>query len=166
MAMEIDLLQSLAAKGYRSWKVPGPRDGEIASLMARIDSPTMLRDLLARVDLPVARILDAFATRMAALAVRRGDAVWIRHGLIAAQLAMSAEDAREVLPTYALLYRAAELIGIDAMAYFRELSYLTWGSELETPEEFALRRPEDKAIGAMGYAESTDDDGFVFRSCR
>src|SRR5262245_19710440 len=103
MATDIDLLQGLAAEGYRPWKVPGPRDGEIASQMIRINSAPLLREFLPKVDLSVARVLNPFATRMAAMAVRRNDAVWIRYGLIAAQLAMAAEDTREVLPTYSLL---------------------------------------------------------------
>jgi len=163
MTEEPDLLSRLAAEGYRSWRVPGQHDGEIASLLARVDSDSAFWNLTAHVDLGVARVLNSFSVRMATLAVRRNDVVWIKHGLIGAQLAMIAEEGREVLPTYSLLYRASELIGIDAQTLFREASYLIRESEHETPAEFALRRPEDRSVEAMGYVEGTDRDGFAFR---
>jgi hypothetical protein len=161
--MDFDLLRQLAADGYRSWKSPGPRDNEIASLMAAVDSERALEEHAGQVDLDVARVLNGFAERMAETAVRRRDVAWLNYGLAAVQLAAVGEDGRQVIPTYSLLYRAAELLGLDADALFRERSYLQPAPGRETLVEFALRRPHDKSIAVMGYIERNDRDGLVFR---
>ena len=155
-------LRRLSVASYGASR-PGSFDGEIASLIARVDSAYSFGRFAVQVDLTVARALNGFAVRMASLAVRKKDPAWIRYGLVAAQLAMVGDDPRDILPTYSVLYRAAEIVGVDAGELFSTRSYLSKSPDQETPAEFASRRPEDRSIKVMGYVESNDKKGFSFR---
>jgi hypothetical protein len=106
-------------------------------------------------------VLAVFAERAAALAVRRQDSLDLRAGLLAAVAAhATTDDPREVIPAFALLYRAAELTGQDPAAEFGTAARLT-GSPV--PLAFLDRDPRDRTIQAMGYEESEDEQGFRFR---
>lgn len=158
-----DLLARLVQGNYRPWKVPGPHDAAIAAELGRVNSVKSFETLATSIDLPVGRVLNSFAFRMATYALRRHDPAWIRYGLIAAQLAMVVDDERSVLPSYALLYRSAELIGAEATSVFREMSFMTEHPMRETPAQFAERTPGDKAIEAMGLMLVNEPGGPAFR---
>jgi hypothetical protein len=158
-----DLLARLSRENYQPWKVPGPHDAAIAAELAGVDSTGSFETLASSIDLAVGRVLNSFAFRMATFALRRQDPAWIRYGLIAAQLAMMVDDDRSVLPSFALLYRSAELIGVDATSVFREMSFLAEHPMRETPRQFADRAPADKAIEAMGLMLVNEPSGPAFR---
>jgi len=163
MTSAYDLLARLAREDYRPRKVPGPHDSAIAAELGRVDSAESFETLASSIDLAVGRILNAFAYRMATFALRRQGQAWIRYGLVAAQLAMMVDDDRGVLPSYALLYRSAELIGVEATILFTEMSFMTESPMRETPAQFANRAPEDRSIEAMGLILVNEPDGPAFR---
>jgi hypothetical protein len=76
---------------------------------------------------------------------------------------MTVGDDRGILPSYALLYRGAELIGADADALFRSASFLAEDPMWETPAQFAGRGPNDRSIEVFGMMLVTDRAGVTFR---
>jgi hypothetical protein len=76
-------------------------------------------------------MLNAFAERMASIAVRSSSTSDLRDGLVAVQLALVlTDDYRDVLPTVSLLHRASELIGTDPCR-----SFARWLVSLATHRE-------------------------------
>jgi len=144
------LLERLAADGYHPSDIPGPEDMSISEAMSRLGTSAAFGDLASRIDLKIGRILSPYAVRMAELALRDPGSAQITEGLAAAQLAMMVDDDRDVLPIYAMLYRSAEEIGLDATAVFRAGSVMPENLLAETPAEFASRTPEDRSVEGMG----------------
>lgn len=154
MTSDADELVRLSADPRKWGSSPAPQDLEIASILTRLHSAEDFWALGRQVDLGVARMLNSFAQRMAALAASTRDPVWVIHGVKAAQLAMFGEDDREVLRSYALLFRAAQLAGADARNLFTEHSFLL--GEAETPEQFGNRTADTQTIECMGFVEERD----------
>jgi len=104
---------------YGLEKFPSPRDDEIRAVIGRIQDSADYRSLRSAL-LPVAwEMFDAFALRMASLAVRDRDLGVIRDGLVALQLAFDlTDDFREVIAPLMLLHRAIEMIGGDPAREF------------------------------------------------
>jgi hypothetical protein len=150
MESEYDLLARLADDDYDppgGWAV---KNAEIAAVMARVDSAESFERLATLIDLEIAGALKGFAYSMATLALRSRDSAPVIQGLIAAQLVMMADDPRDALVTYSLLYRSAEEIGLDASEVFRSNSLMPSGEFQQTPAEFAKRDPAIRNISAMG----------------
>jgi hypothetical protein len=162
--MEVELLTSLASTGYSPWRIPGPRDNDIASLVAKVSSPREYEQLNSRLDLDTARILTAFAARAASWAVRVADQWPVKRGIVAALLATGVEDDREIIIVLSLLFRAAELIDADPVAIFDEAYQAVGKHAIDIARNFSHGDPSSRSISAMGYVESRDDDGFRFRS--
>ncbi len=162
--MASDLLRSLAAEKYVARTVPGAHDGEIAELVATVTSVQAFADVAAGLDLRSGRILNNFAKRAASLAVRQRSESWIRHGLMAAMLASTVEDYREIVRTISLLFRAAELIDSDPVALFEAAAELAEPDAAETVRLFAHADESTRSISVMGYSEGIDDTGFRFIS--
>ncbi|WP_206442974.1 hypothetical protein [Candidatus Protofrankia californiensis] len=73
-----------------------------------------------------------------------------------------ASDYRDVMPPISLLWRSAELIGLDAALEFQHASSrLPFTSDLLVG--YPRLRPESRRISAMYYIESDDQDGFIYR---
>jgi hypothetical protein len=158
------LLQALVEERYAPQAIPGPRDGDIASLVSAARSPEGFDALASSLDLAAARILNLFAKRAASQAVRTGDVSWVRFGLAAVLLSSTAEDYREIARTNSILYRAAELVGADPVDLFDSAAEIASSEAAETARLFARADESARSIGVMGYAEGTDDDGFRFMS--
>lgn len=158
------LMQALIEERYAPQAIPGPRDGEIASLMSAVRSREDFDQLASRLDLAAARILNLFAKRAASQAVRVGDVSWVRFGLVAVLLSSTVEDYREIARTNSILYRAAELVGSDPVNLFDSASEIASSEAAETARLFARADESARSISVMGYAEGADDDGFRFMS--
>src|SRR5262249_46769613 len=106
----VHVLDPASNKGYLNRPIPVARDTEIRDLLATA-SPQALATVL---DQSHASVLQAFAERMAALAVRRHDPDVLRDGIRAVAAAFEvADDEREVLLVLPLLWRSAELLELD-----------------------------------------------------
>jgi hypothetical protein len=153
---EVHVLDPASNEGYLSRPIPVARDTEIRDLLAAAPPQT----LAAVLDQSHAPVLLAYAERMAALAVRRHDPDVLRDGIraVAAAFTVTA-DEREVLLVLPLLWRSAELLGLDPAA---ELAGPASGAAPGPLAAFATRQPEDRTIEVMGYRESADDDGFRY----
>ncbi len=159
-----ELLRSLAAQRYAPQGIPGPRDDEISNLISTLVSRSDFDNLASGIDLTIGRILNMYAKRSASLAVRTGDASWIRLGLIAALLSSTVEDFREIARTNSLLFRAAELVDADPVQLFESAAAVASSAEAETARLFAHADQSARSISVMGYTEGSDSDGFRFIS--
>lgn len=151
-------------RGYGASPLPSERDGEIAALVAylveelRPDTPNLALEACH------APVLLAFAERMATLAIRRHSADHLRDGLRAVALAGSvASDPREVLLILPLLWRSAQILGLDPSAEFGAIGRSLAGPGGEQLIAFLSRSEEDRGIQAMGYSEAIEEDGFRYR---
>lgn len=144
-----DLLVRLAHEGYRPATIPGPDDAALSEALRSVASAEAFAELTPGVDLQVARVLTHFAFRAATLALREREPAHIVPGLIALQLALAAEDPRDVTLHYPAHYHAAETIGLDAGAVSREATVLERSEFHETPAEFADRTPRSRSLAAM-----------------
>ncbi|MEY9894787.1 hypothetical protein ABIA35_008091 [Catenulispora sp. MAP12-49] len=162
--MSEELLNSLAESGYSSWSIPGPRDGEIASIVEQISTAEDFQRVNSGLNRTSARVLSAFAARTASLSVRNASVGQLRQGIIAILVAAGVEDDRELLIPLSLLFRAAELIGVDALEVVGDLLDSVSSRGLALIREFASRNPSDRAISLMGYREGEDRTGFRFIS--
>lgn len=158
----MEVLSNLAETGYAPRRVPGERDQEIADLVSQVRTTEEFSSVATGLNLVTARILLAFAARTASYAVRIQDPAWIRYGLMAAQLALKQEDAREIIVIYSILYRGLELLDIDRIATFVEVAGWAPPDIRDFTIKFTQRDPQDKSIAAMGYVEGSGEDGFDF----
>lgn len=153
--LNLAILDPAQNEGYGNWPLPCVRDEEIGDLVRALLGPGAVQ--------PHARhapVLLAFAERMATLARRDASPEQLRLGLAAAGLAVATGDPREGLLVLPLLWRSADVLGLDPSAEFRAVAH-----ELDDGEhllDFVAREPEDQTIEAMGYVEVDDDLGFHY----
>ncbi|MEU9101204.1 hypothetical protein [Streptomyces sp. NPDC048361] len=151
-------------KGYGKQEIPSEKDTDLQDFVRKIRNAKDFSDSLSEQPAGSWRILNAFAERMASLAVRRQDAREVRDGLIAIQVALSlTDDPRDALPVLSLLVHACRLIGADAVTETMAATDITGSEAGEVLRQFLDRSPEDQSIQAMGYEESSDAAGFRFK---
>ena len=158
----LEILEPADNVNYGRVGLPSPRDAQIRALLLGLGNRSRLEQAVGSLPCGACAVLCAFAERAASLAVRRQDVTYLRAGLLGAVLAYEAtDDARDVLPVMALLYRAAVMVGHDPVGEFTLVA--SWsGARAECLLTFCGRRAEDKAIEVMGYREADDGTGFRF----
>jgi hypothetical protein len=142
---------------YATRPIPCEQDEEVLTTLA---SGELNAAAFSRSD---AQVLNALAMRMAVRAVREQDPKWIGVGLRAFAWAITGtSDERDVLPSAALLWNSAVLLGEDPREAFLAAagSLGTVGDEIR---RFAHRRPEDQTLDSMGFAAEVGPDGFTYR---
>jgi hypothetical protein len=148
---------------YGRQPLPAARDQEIAGLVRTIAGREDFERAVSGSGERQWMAYAVFAERMASLSVRRRSARELRDGLVAVQLALArTDDQRDVLPVLSLLYRAAELIGADPEQEFIRAARVGSAATAEILAGFTRRSGADQRIGAMGYVEGEDADGFRF----
>ncbi|MFJ9953368.1 hypothetical protein [Kitasatospora sp. NPDC091207] len=151
------------ARGYGPSPMPNDRDRVIQELMRAVSGPGSLAEVLRVIHPRSSDVLAAFASRMATLAVRTGDAGTARDGLAVVQLAMATtQDFREVVPARTLLYRALEVVGADPDFEFRKAHQALPVPMEEALVKFADRDPQDRSLQAMLYHEEGEGGNFRF----
>lgn len=158
---DLDDLRPERNPGYLAKRIPDPLDSEIASLVDTAREAGGWADLRARVGQEHESLFRLFAERMASEAVRLGNVEPLEQALIALAAGGLERDSREAMLIVPLVYRSAELLGEDPARLFEEVAALLGGPTADTLRGF-LQRP-DRSIGAMGYIESNDEDGFRYR---
>ena len=151
--------------------IPDPLDLEISSLISRfMASPASERVETAEVFTDrQALLLDAFATRMASWAVRRGSSAPITWGLVALTLDCGKFDIRETLPDLIPLYDAALRIELDSRALFESVASLAevyCGYFAAHLRRFHDLPPSSRSLSAARMVESADADGFRYDTIR
>jgi len=153
--IDISVLDPNTNEGYLDWPMPSRRDDEIASLIDNLVSSAG-----KGLSPGHAGVLMAFAERVATLARRNRLPQSIRTGLLSAVLAWPFIDPHEGMLVLSLLWRSAEVLGLDPAEEFRSASVDSYdGQELL---EFLRRDPIDRTIEVMGYAEAETEDGFRY----
>jgi uncharacterized Zn finger protein (UPF0148 family) len=160
---ELDLraLQTEVNLGYLPQPIPTARDAEIRALMSQVMDSRSIARFSNRLRDGESTVLEAFAERMATLAVRNRDPTILEAGLIALLLSPS-PDSRESLIVFALFCDAIVRLGIDHSTLIASLRS-TLGDRLATPFLELLKRPEhNRSLHSMGYVEGADADGFRY----
>ncbi|HTJ71526.1 MAG TPA: hypothetical protein VL551_28545, partial [Actinospica sp.] len=155
------------AGGYGGRPLPDPLDTDVRGFVRALSGPAdfaAASEQLQAHAILAARVLAVFGERAASLAVRAKDPGGLRYGLSGTALACAlTDDAREVVAPMALLYRAAELIGVDPDAEFAAAARRSGNAQAERAlSAFPRRAPADRSPGAMYYFERQDGDGFRF----
>ncbi len=107
-----------------------------------------------------ARVLGLYAERMASLAVRENSVKKVKLGLIALLINAQTEDSRDALLVLSLLYDAASKTSDNPKQVFSEAASVIGGEKFLN--DFLMRSDEDKSIEAMGYQESSNEEGFLY----
>lgn len=161
-ARKLSILEPNRNVNYGRQDLPSKRDGQIRDLLLSAADAAGLEQVIRLMPRDADRVLNAFAERAASITVRHQDARELRAGLLAVAIAQAITgDPREPLAALALLHRAAQIIAKDPNTEFAAVNDLL-GDRASGLLDFLRRLPEDKTIGAMGYAEGDDDRGFRF----
>ncbi|WP_322756239.1 hypothetical protein [Frankia sp. Cas3] len=148
---------------YAGTPIPSNRDFMIKKLLLKADRIGALGDIYELVLDDEASLLAVFAERMAALAVRNRDQEDLQVGLLAAAIACEkSRDFRDVVHPISLLWRSAELIGLDPVLEFQAAERrLPFKSNFLSG--YPKRPVEMRNIQVMRYIESADADGFLYK---
>ena len=163
---DLILIASDATNGYGRRPIPHPLDDVVHRLVDGADAADSddRRLFLGLLNLDQAQVFNAYSERMASLAVRRRDPALVRDGLRASALASHVEDIREIILILSLHYRSLEKLGVDPVVPFAEVVASGLGNDgfAMAAGTYPGRREEDRSIGAMGYVEGQDADGFRY----
>ena len=122
------------------------------------------RELVGATGQSLPLVLRAYSERMASLAVRESSPSRLDESLLSAGLAIviGGELTREDMLVHCLPWRAAHLLGLSPAKVFVDAA-----ASLPDPGRSGLiawthRSARHQALGAMGYEEGSDADGFRF----
>lgn len=153
--MNVSVLDPRANEGYLEWPLPSTRDDEIARLIDHL-----IRSAGEGLVPVHGEVLVAFAERMASLARRNRSPETIRYGLLSLVLAWPIIEPQEGIVVLPLLWRSAEVLGLDPAEEFRSAAAAADnGRELL---DFLRRDQRDRTIESMGYSEAETIDGFRY----
>ncbi len=157
-------LEAEANHGYGLTRIPSKIDKKITTLMDQLRNMTVSERTKALQYLSEgqARVLNAFAERMAIASVRYEDPSCIFYGSIALLASTTQSDARDTILILALLHDASERLELQPTVVFEETSSFSPDAFANTIVPFLLRSKEDKSITAMGYRVEIADDGFSY----
>jgi hypothetical protein len=161
MQMDLTLIEALRLPiGYGAW-VPKPGDEDIRRALAGLaNAPDSARAAVAaQFTEPDRDCLDAYAERMASLAVRERRLDLVISGLDAMDMAHFGLDWSESI-SMPLLFRACELLGGDARAEFVRAATRLHGVVRDGALELAAG--QGPSLEDCGFAEGRDDEGFRF----
>jgi hypothetical protein len=157
------LLDDAAAFAYYGSPLPSAKDDEITRLVDAYlaEAPPERLKIATGLSGTQANWLGTYAHRLALLSVRRQSAADLWNGMVALLMAAKVTDWRDSIMTMAVLYRAAQLLGLGDDP-FRDAAP-------EAPDPAAgkqlldfLDRPDpDKTVESMGYRELTGKNGLI-----
>jgi hypothetical protein len=150
--------------GYLPRPIPHALDHSPDRLLsAYLNSSTSDRELFQIADHRIASILQVYAERMAALAVRHSRANLVDKAVTALGLALLiGHDDRDVMLVMPLPWRSAELLGLEPAQIFDRAAACLPEPASTGLRKFARRAPKDRTLACMGYVESSDEGGFRY----
>lgn len=104
-----------------------------------------------------------FAQRMATLGVRDQSRQRLLEGLVALLIEGYKEDFRDNIISLGPLYDAALKINVAPQELFDEAAAYLDNGPARDIMEFPQREPGNRSLGAMGFIESSDADGFKYQ---
>lgn len=148
---------------YASRPIPVHKDELIRGALRDLEgrSPAETAPVLAGFALEERELLDAFAVRMASLAVRTGDVRHIRDGWLAIEVAL--RTGSTMMEAGAPLYHGFVKLGLNAREEFRALAELATGLAKESAEIIAKK---GVPLEITRFREGRDEDGFRFVTVR
>ena len=151
----IALLKRENNLGYGLKELPSQRDDELRALIES-STPAELAPAIRHDMHPVLRV---FAERAASLAVRTGDASWLKIGLVALTLAdLESRESLLILPLYV---DSARGLNFETRLLFGTVGNLFGGAAANSLQAFLGRSPQDRSLDSMGY--SSEGEGRNFR---
>jgi len=159
----LSLLKQALDSAYYKHPIPSEIDEKLNEIIAGFEKYESYQlDLIAdEVTGDNARVLGLFAERMASLAVREKNIDRVKQGLLGLLIYSHTVDHRDVLLVLSLLYDAIIKTGYNPKDIFEEMGSIIGRSDIL--KDFLSRNEEDKSIGAMGYEESNNEEGFLYR---
>ena len=150
--------------GYGRNPLPSPLDEEVAAFVEALWSggpPAVARATSLTSDAG-RRVLRTYAERMASLAVRTGDVAFVRRALVAIVAGGLDRNDREALMVMPAIEDSAERVGGRAPRVFEEVARIVGHPGEANLALWLGRRPEMRALSAMGYAVGMDSGGFRY----
>ncbi|HVW24903.1 MAG TPA: hypothetical protein VHC69_06005 [Polyangiaceae bacterium] len=150
--------------GYGPREIPCELDETVAALVDAFVATDVVarRRIIAAGDDMLSRILLVFAERMASLSMREVSTGPLFRGLVAAIADGWVLDVRENVSALSLLHDACVRLGRNPDEEFDRVRAYASAKVAEGLTRFLARKPEDKAIKAMGYRAGADADGFRY----
>jgi hypothetical protein len=151
--------------GYGLSTLPNGRDDEVTAFVEqlRVDGPTAVAAVRRRITDAARDVLQAYAERMASLAVRRGDRAVLLNGVIANVVGGLDENLRESLMVMALIDDSAARLGVDLAKLFEEASKTVDHPGMINLVIWLTRDEADRSLASMGFVASEDPDGFLYK---
>lgn len=162
----IQQIEKETANGYFYQPVPATMDYEISELIKLflIASPSDRKLFFDKVSPSFSGCLVVFSGRMASLGVSEKSRERLFEGLIALVLEnYKGGDPRDNIKQLPLLYHAAETIGVDGDALFREAASYASNEAAQQIEKFPQRSPHEKSLEAFFYEETDGTNGFWYK---
>jgi hypothetical protein len=163
LATLLEVLKKALVSAYYKQPIPSEIDKKITEVLASLGScdEKQFNAIVDRVVGDNSRVLGLYAERMASLAVREKNPERVKQGLLGLLIYSRTEDPRDVLLVLTLLHDAVVKLGKNPKEVFGEMSAVVGSTSLLN--DFLTRDEEDKSIDAMGYEESTCDEGFLYK---
>lgn len=159
-----EVLRLRRRENYLDTPLPSARDSQITELAETLRDEESITRAARSVAAAGETVLSPYAQRAAGLAVRQRAPRFLRAGLRATALMAAGGDPRDVAIVLSLLWRSAELLGLDPATEFTAVGRSV-GRHGEALHAFARRDPQDRTIQAMGYAEAGEGADFRYE-CR
>jgi hypothetical protein len=158
MSRLTDLIRTLP-KGWAARPIPDPVDDQLTAVVQELAGTTAAERGSSGRDDREGPVLDAYARRMATLAVRSGSTEPLRHALLSLSFASGSADYREIVTSLALVHTSARLLGSTLAECAEGLDAVAPQSFLEVITAFEARAEGDKTPDAVGYrAEGAGPD--------
>jgi hypothetical protein len=150
---------------YGPAPIPDSRDDLVSNLIdeAEAGGPATVASLSASASEQGRRVLRAYGERMASLSVRRHDPGLLVRAVVAIVVGGLDQNALEALMAMALVDNSARLLGVGLPDIFDQASAVVGHPGSVNLMVWLSRKPEDRTIASMGFAESSDEGGFRYK---
>lgn len=157
------LLDAAAQFAYYGASLPGSKDDEITGLVEAClaEPPAERLKIASGLTESQANCLGTYAHRMALLSARKKSPAVLRNAIGAMLMAAKVTDPRESTMTMAVLYRAAQMLGLGDAAFHNSAPDAPDADTQRLLLGFLARADPDKSVEAMGYREETGKNGVV-----
>ncbi|GEM_PF-2210207 len=150
---------------YIGATLPCATDERILAIVSGVieGTPKERQNLFSVMTRQAGGILQLFGERMSMLSVRKQNPDLLACGLVAMALAKE-PDERSMTMRLTLLYRSAQLLGLEADEFFKQATQCMElrSSSLGHITSFLKRTPRLKGIDGMGYREVAGPSGLVY----
>ena len=150
---------------YTGAPLPCATDAKILEIVSGVINGTSdeRQELYAAITKKASSSLQLFGQRMSMLSVRKKSADLLLRGMVAMTM-VKKPDERSMAIRLTLLYRSAQLLGLDADEFFQQsVQYMQGISpSIGHTISFLERTPRLKGVESMGYREVDGPSGLVY----